>query len=695
MIIMSKNRLIRFITLLIIAIFVSTTLRVELVYSGLEKDNSSRHEYGNESTVFSPGYLNVTKYKTDYILRQTLKKKTFMESVMEYVRNKLSNKVATASTDKVAPELKKKTSAVGEASESLKNASLNLGAADQTLRPEGTLVEGKTETQDGKILAETYLHNGVETRYVYVSKDSGYVNNSISSGIRTARSGDIIFVKNGTYGETISLTGVSGIQIMGENTANTIFDTSYGSNSMSFFKSSDITIKNFTFIGNDNIYRNSQYYSGLSFSTCSNISIENNIIKNMGGYGIAVAYGAGDINILNNTITGCGAGIWGNDSSLVIKNNVISDTIKRAGPMGALYNGQAIQVFGTKANTEIIGNVIHDNEGKSISISSGFYFRGDAPTPPTPEAYTGNYVYNNNLKGGGADYAIGTSNYAYSPSTNVSTLSTPSLLQVQNNPEIESFIKADFSRDTLYKDTGATILDSALKTAKSEDRTDLFGQAAIDLILGALMLKSREDTLDADRANRLAEILKNPTEDEKVVIKTLAEVLAMVKTTEGEANEGLLKTVQAFIDAMINLLLSQAMPDLLKEGDIANIRNIMTDLGSAKNDILADYENNTKPYYEEAKKLIAHELSLLKHKDIISKTLTKAELEKMPRSELDKIIKKLKDSKDKALDQVIEKELSLRKQYLEPNNIILQDKMKVILTDFTKRITSALEGGNK
>jgi hypothetical protein len=198
-------------------------------------------------------------------------------------------------------------------------------------------------------------------------------------------------------------------------------------------------------------------------------------------------------------------------------------------------------------------------------------------------------------------------------------------------------------------------------------------------------------------ANALARILKDPTEVQKVMINALTALLNDTeKVAEDAATKGnpeLKKAENDLLQAVANLLLAQAMPDLIKKGDIAGIKTMFSDLDTAKTKLMNDYAKSTRPYYDNMLKDLARNLAMLQLKNILNPNMSKDELEKLPPSELDKILEKIKQQKDKAFEEeyLLQQEAKYRKTYIDPNKQKLEEDMKNMLNDFTKKINGALK----
>jgi uncharacterized protein YnzC (UPF0291/DUF896 family) len=94
---------------------------------------------------------------------------------------------------------------------------------------------------------------------------------------------------------------------------------------------------------------------------------------------------------------------------------------------------------------------------------------------------------------------------------------------------------------------------------------------------------------------------------------------------------------------------------------------------------------------------MAKNMAILQLKKILNGDMTKEDLAKLPPSELDKILDKIKKQKNRAFEEeyLIQQEAKYRKAYIDPNKQKLQDDMKGMLKVFTKKINDALKTSEK
>ena len=90
-------------------------------------------------------------------------------------------------------------------------------------------------------------------------------------------------------------------------------------------------------------------------------------------------------------------------------------------------------------------------------------------------------------------------------------------------------------------------------------------------------------------------------------------------------------------------------------------------------------------------------MSAFQLKNVLSGSMTKEELEKLFRSEIDKILEKLRQAKERSFEAeyILQQEAKYRKAYLDPSKKMLDARMKGLLESFTKKLSGALEGVKK
>ena len=322
-----------------------------------------------------------------------------------------------------------------------------------------------------------------------------------------------------------------------------------------------------------------------------------------------------------------------------------------------------------------------------ILDSYGNFKSADALTPPalvTSLTNLGNaIIYNPNINPFSLDFLIDSSSY------NTSQTNTYAA-----GNDVSGIFKA------LLADKG--ILGVNLGGAANPQIAEKIGKDSLKESAMAIPVSKYISAEDVEIAMKLSSILKNPTEDQKVILDAIKALLSQTdKIKEGKANKGaseeLTKAENDLLNAVANILLAQAMPDLLKSGDMSNIKGIFQELDTQKKAILLEYAKSTKPYYDNMLKDLARNMAILQLKNILNSNMSKEQIEKLPPSELDKILDKIKKQEKKAFEEeyILQQEAKYRKTYLDPGKQKLEEDMKHMLKDFTGKINNVLKSSEK
>ena len=200
---------------------------------------------------------------------------------------------------------------------------------------------------------QTVIGEEHTTSSIYVDITGKGNFSTIQDAIDNAKTGDIIYVGNGTYHENLVID--KSIILIGENKTNTIIDGRLAGNVIKI-NSNNVEIQNFT-IQNSGIYFPN---SGINITSRYNI-IKFNIIKN-NLYGI-ILYDSSNNTIQNNIIKenkNCGIYL-SNSSANFISNNTVKD-----------HNFNGVGIY-DQSNYNVLKNNIFFNNGYcgvNIKISS-------------------------------------------------------------------------------------------------------------------------------------------------------------------------------------------------------------------------------------------------------------------------------------------------------------------------------------
>jgi hypothetical protein len=248
---------------------------------------------------------------------------------------------------------------------------------------------------------------------------------------------------------------------------------------------------------------------------------------------------------------------------------------------------------------------------------------------------------------------------------------------------------SDLSANSMYglgegdKITAAVLMDAFASVAP-----EISTMAAESIFTGA----NTEGNPDA--FVMLADIINSPTAEQK---EALGAAIALLDDMDRMQKEGadpakvaeMKNDVAKMVAATI---LAQALPDLLKDGDVAAMRESFAELGARKGELLAKYQESVKPYYDEVRKDLAGNIESLQLSNVLSDQMTRKDIDLLPPNEIEKIIEKLRKAKTQSseAEHVLNQEAKYRKKYIDPSRESLEHGMKKMLEDFSSRITAVI-----
>lgn len=657
-------------TIFIFLVMITTTsLMGSLVFAADDKN------YRDESQeIFSPGYINAAKYQTERIIKQNLPaKKSILGKLIQYIQNKneddISDKVKE--NNALAPKLQMKMSGTNNTSINAVNTAI-VGELENI-----KIGSGVQETDSsGRVIAEVIDGQ----RYVYAGFDD-IGQRDIQEAIDIANSGDKVILKEGYYdyyhqnGKDIMLK--YGVSIYG----------GYGETGVRDIVGTPTTIFGKIVAGNYE-WRNKKYagdvkaliqidgltmdYMGISIVKSRNVKISN-------------------INFNNSFIAVMNI----NNINLSLENND--------------FNKYALVMYGTKEmmnitskNNNFYGKYIWyaTNGNQPITIeSSGDYYAWDHNHDNV--SYSINNVRIEN-EVAGANQRIPTPAIT-TPSIFTMNMHTPYNTNYDSPTYENIYVGLRKARSQDDKNTGSVLKNILINkdSAGAEGWTGKLAKAELEgrsLERSALSIPiGQAEKQDINTAATLVGIIKNPTGDQKYILDVIRSLLNQTeKITEDSADdlnsEELKNAENNLLQVVENLLLSQSMPGLLKEGDVASINAIFSYLDTHKKQLIYEYEKATKPYYDNVVKDLLKNMAILQLNNILTSDMSKNDLDRLPTSELDKILDKIRKQKNKAFQEeyILQQEIKYRKMYLDPNQEKLKNEMKQMLMEFTRRINNTL-----
>jgi len=706
----------KFTSLALLIMALASFTGVSLSYSSSNDDN---HLSANDSVYSPPGYMNKDIQQARSLTDKYLANKDKADNKTEATQREVSQKVQTQAVEKPKPQLKQKQS------------SSNAAKSKQTIGGITTKIGDSTNynvpIENGKVPLEQMI-NGV--RHLFVGFESGgYAKADLQTVINQVAGTNSVIILRGDVGYS-GVTLASGIKLYGgydasgnrdiENHASIINGTASINNVQ------DVEINGITFNSSSNF--------NITINSSSNVNILYNTFNNNYTLPAGVAYVGSDplntgisidsslssssVVLTNNTFNSTGSGIYVNGQL----TNDFAIALPPPGP-GKLGSSQVIHtVTGNISNVTSMYNNYNATIGisaKGVSniSSNGDYFK----TIPLYTSFieiggvsgTPNYSQSNSSTG----YNLGmnyntilvpefTTNSPYFLTNNIFSANDNymrSMLLSENNELIDIFYKNtanDSALSSFFNGNNgkelAKIIESSLSPATSY-KTVSENQYALTAPIASADNSVREGT---DAASRLTNIFKNPSEDQKAILDVLKTLLGDTEKAQdalADQSPELKKASDDLLQMVANILLAQAVPDLLNKGDVSNIKAIFSELDTQRNKIMLEYAQSTKPYYENMIKDMAKNMAMLQAKNLLNPNMSKDELSKLPPSELDKILDKIRNMKDKSFEEkyLLQQEAKYRQDYLDPNNKKLESDMKGMLKNFTGRINDVLKSSEK
>ena len=664
-----KNRLTN---IILLAIMIAIAISFGGTPVSYARDGNDYY-HSDSSSVFSPGYINVAKHEADMVMRQqTQVNKSLFSNLLDFVQDTVGAVIKPHKSDEeiAKPVLQQKTSG------SNKPKTMSVGPTMGNVKI-GNGDEGSQKRDaSGRLLGESF--NGVF--YWYAGFDN--VGSSLNDALSLAKTGGNLIVKAGTYNFSMFVynTAGGGVSMYGgynEDGVRDIRNTSTTLNIIDHVTSSGlhaanpVEIDGFRFTGNGSI---PGLYFGLTIDRCPSLTLSNNVFDTQ-------------LNISNSSVT--------------LKNNTfnVQNGVGIQGAQGFVYTTPShIISINNNYNSNI---AIRDVSGISTFKSTNDYFMGS-------------------VGGTGGELAITVERSSSNPNSLYATSSDSPLTNYQpytsglslkiNNDDSLLFYQKNLS-DNAVKDgyngnDGGAILKYML-VAKNSSQTD--PALAIKLLQDSLsssalaLPQGRLGVENMDIAAKLASIIKSPTEDQKAILDVIKALLADVskvnkeEAVDGSANPQFKKAEDDLLNAVANILLAQAVPDLMNRGDVSSVKTLFSDLDISKKKILFEYETSIKRYYENVAKDLVKNMAALQAGNILTPKITKDELDKMPPSELDKILAKIKKEENRTFEEeyILQQETKYRKAYIEPGRKRFEEDMKNMMQVFTGKISDMLKGGAK
>ena len=688
-------------------------------------DNNDNHYRDDSSNVFAPGYLNAAKCQAEAIIAQQTPQKSLLQNITEFVMGKTEGNVEQAAVDKPKPELQQKQSSPSAAKKitaSSANKSIAGGAPVNIAIGSGTnqkyLDRATGVTYDasgaGRVLLSESI-NGVTNIYAGFAD---YGTSTIEDAIGMAESGDRVIIKGRTYEG-----GNNGLWVNALSEGNMVPEGVTIAGGYNEDGTRDL-------INNPTIFDSAEIINMSSGSEIDGITFDSGIE--------ITTYGSDSITI--NNITTCDVSFnIGNGSVVFLENNTFNGQIGIGGigthdESGTFFFRILINPDGTLGQPPSgagVGLPIYiTSQDNNFMQSLSVYGIGDFTFQSSGDYYNNGYSSDNSLVPGTVTANFTTySNGSYAPVFSFNSPSAGPIAQIASgqspsninqlltqpatdyySPQLANPYTNNYnpdSKDLNLSNNLNTLFPNLLLNKNNITQNGPVSGLAENLItvnisqnplnFYALATSTEPNTQGVN----LNSVLANPTSDQKVVLDMIKSLLTDMGKAPDEqsvkANPELVKAQNDLLQAIANILLAQGVPNLLQKGEASNIKAIFSELDTQKNKIMLEYAKSTKPYYENMIKDLAKNMAILQSKNLLNPNMAKDELDKLPPSELDKILEKIKNMKYKSFEEeyILQQEAKYRKEYLDPNKKKLESDMKGMLNNFTARLNGILRTTDK
>jgi len=688
-----------------IALLISLTISTGYAYAWNSSDHTERLSSG-QSNVFSPGYINAAKQQAMEVSRQANQSKSWWDKLVDTIKNKMSSDVVEDANTKVKPELKKKTSSKAT---TLTNTTRVLTADELSfLKGTGT-AHGTAVVDDGETYYVTTIINA-----------PGHLGNNIPSTDTVQQGGTyyweefdgVRYIYAGTAGDqNQSVDVIKGALALarrymdeGKTVGILVASGKYGTDSASdtFSLMSNMKVYGgYDADGMRDITTNETILNAyVSMADINNTEINGFTISNSNSTQCIFLDRSYDISIINNKFINTYGGGWGNGWGIkILDNSNITISNNEINANQAFWDWGTYPYFGY---TGPIGDIIYKDN--ALNTPGGAGWGGHSTIIADTGLATGPQTLNREFTISESSFTT-TNSISKLSSDYRSNISSSNIYGTYSLSPYGAF--ASLSNNSLAQNAASSILRSLLsnKNALAQSGLDYSNEALIGKIvteslgitLGVPSLTATEGRIpEMQVVLALADILRNPTEDQKLVLDAVEGLLKDMKNIQDKAGVNTLELTKAendLLQMVANVLLAQGVPGLLKAGDIEGIKGIFKDLGQSKDSIMLDYTQSIKPYYNNIVKELTANLAILQLKGMLSKKITEEELRRFEPREIDKIIENIRKANDKSfeLEYILQQDAKYRKEYLDPSNKALEDKMKKMMRGFTSKLNKALE----
>ena len=190
-------------------------------------------------------------------------------------------------------------------------------------------------------------------------------------------------------------------------------------------------------------------------------------------------------------------------------------------------------------------------------------------------------------------------------------------------------------------------------------------------------------------AEALAGIINNPTDVQLVIIEAIE---GLIK--EQKEDEDLTPATDALTEMLVTLLVTQAFPELIKEGDVSGMKLMFAEIGTETKIALSRYQAAVSIYYTNMVEMLAKNMGTLKARGLLPKDITsKEDFARMPHQRIDEMLARIHNMKERTatIKSIITFEATYKKA-LETARMAFEERVEGILKTYASGVLRILEG---
>jgi hypothetical protein len=187
----------------------------------------------------------------------------------------------------------------------------------------------------------------------------------------------------------------------------------------------------------------------------------------------------------------------------------------------------------------------------------------------------------------------------------------------------------------------------------------------------------------------------SPSKDMVKVTEALKTIMSDLKKSDAAGDGPQVKELQdqfaKIADMMDSNQYSLNVPG--RDAGYASVAHLFKGLDNQRAVMMMKYVKATEPYYDKVRGILLKNIKIIKAMGGVAKQVTEEDIAKMPRSEIDKILEKMRQAADKTfeMDYILQQESEYKKEHIEPNIKQLKNEMAGAIGEFTEKVSQVVK----